>query len=186
MNKFSQTGFSLIEMIVVLGISVLLVAVFIGFSNQNTISFIISGERERLINNFNEAKNLALQTFINDITNQKVCGYGIHIAADLKSYTLFRDLPIPKSGECVVAGAYTGNRYYDVGDSDELVGLFNLPNNISFDSPLTSNVFFLPPIPQIVFTPDIVGNDTDFDLRTNDNNYVFGVRVTRAGQSAKN
>lgn len=178
----SSAGFTIIEIMVVLAVSVMLMTIFAGFSRRNNLVMALASEQLRLMNTFAEAKSLALQTFISDLASQRVCGYGIHLASDLRSYTLFRDLPNPKSGECISNNIYSGNRIYDSNDPDELIATTAFTAGIKLAAAPVENVFFLPPDPQTFFTPDPGGATVTLTLTTDDGAAERKVKVTKAGQ----
>lgn len=74
-----NSGFSVIEMIIVMGIVLILSAMFIGYNRTSGKNFLLYTEQMKVMGVLNEAKSLALQKFKQTSADEniRVCAYGV-------------------------------------------------------------------------------------------------------------
>jgi len=108
----ARKGFSLFEMVVVVGITVLLSAITITYNRSGERQLILFKDQALVVGLLNRAKSLAIQKYQNPaITQNKVfCAFGVHFEAP-RDIVLFADLG---SGSCDPTNA---NYRYDKGVS---------------------------------------------------------------------
>ncbi len=90
MQKFKR-GFTLLEIIVVIGIIVILSGIFIGFSQESRNQIMLNVEKARVVNLFSRAKSFALTGYTNPPSLPPPCSYGVKFSSS--SYTLFEYTP---------------------------------------------------------------------------------------------
>lgn len=138
-------GFTLVEMMVTIGIITLLSAALIGVTRTGDQQIILFRESSLLIANLNRVKGNAIQTFLQP---GRPCGYGIYIDQVNRSYTLFQDQPSTPN-KCA-----TANHVFDAPAETLMIGatpqVFQLPVGVQF-GPATNvlNIVYVPPIPDV-------------------------------------
>lgn len=203
----SQKGFTVIEMIVVIALSIFFTTIAIVYSgtSRKYISFL--NQQSLLIGSFFKARAYAVETFQPTQTpfdatppNEKICGWGLHlekgIGATPDNYVIYRDFEtLGASDPCADSAA--GNYDANTGEDFEMIALD--PALIKFkcldlvDAPDTGcatnaglpaiDVFFQPPDPKVKFygqsgTPA----EADIVLQLADNSRCSLVTVNKAGQ----
>lgn len=151
-----KDGFSLIEMLVVMSITLVLSAILIGYSREAGRQLLLISSQAKVVNLISRAKSLSVATFID--TNglpasgeSKICGYGVHVDKELGQVFIFRDLAVDCSDS-----ASSSYRVFSEGSDEKLQGtldLFSLPDTIQFGTATDTtliNVLFIPPDPTII------------------------------------
>ncbi|KKU94356.1 MAG: hypothetical protein UY26_C0002G0138 [Candidatus Jorgensenbacteria bacterium GW2011_GWA1_48_13] len=110
MDLKSREGFSLFEMVVVVGITVLLSAITLTYNRSSERQLILFKDQAVVVGLLNRAKSLAIQKYQNPaITADYVfCAFGLHLEAP-RDVILFADLG---EGSCDPTNA---NYRYDAG-----------------------------------------------------------------------
>ncbi len=156
----SEKGFTLIEILVVVGIMSLLTGVLILYSRTGERQILLFREQAKIINVVLRAKNLALNTYIEQ---GSPCAYGVHFDLALKEIRIFKDLDANgQTADCdsTDPGLMPDNVYTPSGSSPTPEDLDppiveNLDPTISFTEPIgVTDVVFIPPNPDTVITPD--------------------------------
>ena len=174
----SRAGFTAIELLVVLAVSVVLTTLLITTNRGSEGIVVLRGEQAKLLGAIASAKSLAIQTFVADPNASRACGYGVYFpGASVLTYTVFQDKPDPPTGQCVALGAYTGNKQFDSGEE---VQAYALTSGVVFDSISISSVLFIPPDPMTVLYPS--ASEATVVLKLTDGGASAGVTVTGAGQ----
>ncbi len=105
----APNGFSLMEMIVVIGITILFLSMMLVYTKTGSKQIILFREQAKLISEIERAKANTLQRVQGA---QKICGYGISFigasSTDASAYVLFRALPdgANKCTNFVYAGSF--------------------------------------------------------------------------------
>ena len=147
-------GFTLIEMIVVIGISMILTAVLVVYSRSGERQIVLYTDQSRVVGILNRVKSLTLQTYK---TEKNTCAFGVHFEAPHK-FIIFQD--ISASGDC---DGSDNNLEYDDGP-DEKIEEFSLDNRLRFIG-LTDGVhdiIFVPPYLEVIM-PVIITIEIDDD-----------------------
>jgi len=139
MNR-NNWGFTLIEMVVVLGVVVLLSGLLIIYSREGEKLSLILRTRTQVVSDINRAKNLAITS--QSWQGQKTCGYGVYFDTTNNRYIIFTDI----SSDCDTSDHLRKDDAYDVD-------IIPLSNQFILTSSNISQVFFLPPDPTIFFEP---------------------------------
>jgi prepilin-type N-terminal cleavage/methylation domain-containing protein len=171
-----KRGFTLIEVVIVVGISVLLTSVVLSYSSTGRDQVYLSIEKAQVGQVIAKAKSLTISTY-----NQPdvPCGYGVWFDYPNKKYEIFR-YKISPCSDVVTLGIIHGSGY-----SAEPQNKFSLPPNIAFGSGADQidTVFFTPPDPKTYLwqesSPEISGK---IYLKTVSGSATNWVSVSSAGQ----
>jgi len=176
--KFSS-GFTLIEMLVTLGIITALSAMVLGYSRKSeTVSYLLR-EGNRMLFELRRAQNQAMLMLQQDSGSEKVCGWGIYIDQDnlpQEQFFLFADL--------CLTGESKGNEKYDDGEEVETISLLN---GVEIFKSNIFSITFLPPEPRIKFYPDL-GDGTNANIKIrlkNQPETYYEIHVSEEGQIYK-
>ncbi|MEX2411130.1 MAG: prepilin-type N-terminal cleavage/methylation domain-containing protein [Candidatus Paceibacterota bacterium] len=131
-------GFSLVEIMVVIGITLILTTMSIGFSRSSQTQLEGFRNQSEVVGVINRAKSLTLERFSESgVSGRDVCGIGIRFANNNQDYFLFQDLAL--SGDCS-----SSDKEYS-GSSEDLEA-FSLSPRVSFGSiPSDLEILFLAP-----------------------------------------
>lgn len=94
----SITGFTLIEMLVIISIILIFSTILIGYSREAGKQLLLVNNQANLVSLISRAKSLSIATFIENTalplspSDPKVCGYGVHIEKGAGEAFIFRDL----------------------------------------------------------------------------------------------
>ncbi len=164
-NQSARSGFTLIEMLVVISITALLSSVLIIYSRIGERQILLFREQAKIINMILKSKSLALQTYV---SGEKTCGYGVHFEAP-RSAILFRDL----SDDC----SASDNVYSGASEDFEKLSLDGL---ISFSAIDFTDILFIPPDPQVRLNP--AQSSGNISIKAIDSDAVVKVKINSAGQ----
>ncbi len=173
-----SSGFTVIEMVVVLAISVILSSILIIYSGDSRKFLIFSNERSLIVSAIFKAKSYSLETYqptqftISGINpTESICGWGVRFEKNPSGddkYYVYKD--IDPSGTC--SGVTVG--HFDVLEPAQVFEKGKLDKNILKFSCLdilipggscvagsdqsSIDVFFQPPDPKVIFNPDFVNS----------------------------
>jgi len=180
-------GFSLIEMLVVMSITLMLSAILIGYTREAGRQLLLVSSQAKIVNLISRAKSLSVATFIDekglptDPAAPKICGYGVRVDRDLKQVFIFRDLAVDCSDP-----ASAGYRVFGAGDVKLLstLDVFSVPDAaIQFgDDTTLENVLFIPPDPTIVVNADPSLQSAKVTLQSKDKILNVLVKIDNAGK----
>lgn len=167
-KNFKSSGFSIIEMMVVMGIIGILSVLILANYRVNQKKYALTMATQQLVSDLRKAQNMAISG--SGISAAGYSGYGIHAENNSVSYIIFGDK--------------NNNRRYD--GSDGVVQVFSLPANIKIVSVSPSSngldVAFVPPGPATyVNNNSAVGISATFTLQTDDGSATKIINVTTAG-----
>ncbi|MDP2695674.1 MAG: type II secretion system protein [bacterium] len=175
MKQKDQSGFSLIELLVVVSILGVLTSLLILYSRDSERQLTLIREQSKLVSTILRAKSLAVQTFIGE---GPTCGYGVHFSENDASYTLFKDAKI--NNEC----SANDKVLTDANEWEETVDLSSLGVQIS--SGQTSDIFFIPPDPQVAINGAVssvpVDVIVDLSIIINGQLSTRSIKINNAGQ----
>ncbi|MGB9608992.1 MAG: type II secretion system protein [Minisyncoccia bacterium] len=185
--KEKSNGFTIVELIVSLGVITMLASFLILYNKTNTAQIALSLETAKLVELINKSKSLSLSTYIE---KGAACGYGINIDYNSKSYTLFRyGSPTLTSGCANIASSsinFLDSTYAELEKNF-------LPQNINFEknNDYLNIIFFMPPDPKVLIwknnsTLPIQQNNPDYEskiyLTTKDSSFKKQIIVDTSGQ----
>lgn len=151
-TRFSK-GFSLLEMLTILSVLTMLTTIILTYGRVGENQIALFQEQAKAINLISRAKNLAIETYLNEIS---VCGFGVHIDVINKKLIIFRDRFDPCSA--------SDNKYTD---SQEDFEVFTLNNKLDFANVGFDDVLFVPPDPITIFD----GN------KEKKGEFIFGIKI---------
>ncbi|OHB20858.1 MAG: hypothetical protein A2939_03890 [Parcubacteria group bacterium RIFCSPLOWO2_01_FULL_48_18] len=171
-------GFSLVEMLVTIGIVAMLMAITLGVNRTGERQIALFREKSLLVANFNRVKAKSLQTFL---LPSRPCGYGINIDTANNRYALFRDDPSAPP-DCATADLAYGGTSEDL-DEHGYPEVYDLPTGVSIQAAGTTlaDIVYIPPQPQIIINGDPLITNADVVLETPDGSSIT-IRVNNAGQ----
>lgn len=170
LNKFqAKDGFTLVEVLVTISITVMLASVLILYSRTGERQILLFREQAKVINMISKAKSLALQTYIDGTAG---CGYGIHFSLP-DTLILFKD----QAADCAASdNIYSG----PIEDFSHLI----LGTGIVFSSSDITDILFIPPDPTVKLNPDQVSGI--ITLQTADGGTSARVKLNNSGQISIN
>jgi len=181
-NRSCVSGFSLIEMLVVMSITVLFSTILIGYARESSKQMVLISSQAKVVNLISRAKSLSIATFIDESglpTNPaapKICGYGVHVDKAAGQVFIFRDLAVDCS---------TSDNKFGSGEMlSSNLDTFSVPNTIQLgaDTDLT-DVLFIPPDPIIVINTSKSLPSAKLTLQNKDNATLnVLVKIDNAGK----
>ncbi len=158
-------GFTLIEVLVVVGILALLSATLIIYSHTGERQIILFKEQARIVSTISQAKSLSIATFgqVN-----VPCGYGVHFSPP-KNFLIFEDL----ANDCQDADKRWSGE-------NETFESFQLDPAVVFENLSLTDIVFIPPNPSVVITPP--QDQSTIIIKTVDGNSSTTIKVNNAGQ----
>jgi len=170
MAKQNSRGFTLIELVVILGITTLLTAVLITYSRTGEKQIRLFRDQASAVNAILRAKSLAIQTQLNNPpTGGKICGYGVHF--EETRYIIFRDLVTGMN--CAISDQiYSG--------PDEIFETKELAEGNYFKDLVLSDILFIPPDPRTVLNPPTL--EAKLTLGAREENLSVEILVNNFGQ----
>lgn len=168
-------GFTLIETLVTIGITLVLSAMALSYNRSSERQLIVYRDQQSVIGLLNQARSLTAQRYRDpSISGYVSCAFGVHIEPDSRDYVLFRDLA---SGDCGSA-----NYRYDPGViPSEAINTLSLDRRLLFEGiPISGlDIFFVPPD---ITADSSAGLPTSFVIRTEDDSFRVTTTVAAGGQ----
>ncbi len=162
----SSRGFTLVELLIVIGIMTLLSTMAILYSRTGERQIILFQEQIKVLNTLSRAKSLSIATFVK---YDDTCGFGVHFDGSDNSFRIFRDLG--REPDCSDADI----QYSGIIEDFEV---FELSPFVVFDHLTMSDIIFYPPEPETVIMPGrqeeaiirlkIIGSDNSIYIKVND------------------
>ena len=169
-------GFTLIEIVVVMGIIAILSSMMLGYSQRNSRQVLLATSQAKLASMFARAKFLSIQSFFySGPQDEIVCGHGVGIDVDAKRVFIFQD--IIDGGLC---SRDIDDYEFDGGDrilEGELNQLQLADNGIDIATD-SEYIIFIPPEPLVKFS----GSGRESSVVISDENLSLGITVTENGQ----
>lgn len=138
----SRNGFTLIELIVVLGITALLSSILISYNSTSRQQLALYAEQIKFVETILRAKALSLSPSIQ--SSSGVCGYGVQIDYTAMNYSLFR-CGMPKETDCQSIDSINVC-------SRTIISTLDMNNNVKFitqdGTPRLDEILFIPPDPK--------------------------------------
>ncbi|MBI3088831.1 MAG: type II secretion system protein [Candidatus Colwellbacteria bacterium] len=182
-RSFGEGGFTLLELLVVMGITVVLTTIVLGYSRQSSSQLALASTESKMLSLINRAKFLSIETYFgggeSGDPNKRICAYGVKVDPSAKKLFIFRDLS--NTGKC---GPNDSNNAYDTGEelsSGELNEVKLDDNLLLFGARDLDEVIFIPP------RPDTKINKSDTPsasimVKPKNGTGGFKITVTNAGQ----
>lgn len=145
-------GFTLIEILVVVAVSVIVTGSFIVYNSVSRAQVALSVEQAKIAQLILRAKSLTISSYTQDIGSPNIrCGYGFSVDYAGRSYSLNR-YDVSSNAEC--DAIYTNQVGSGFGNISEVVQLekYFLDSNLNFQASGTSDeledVLFIAPDPK--------------------------------------
>lgn len=175
-----KKGFTLLELLVVVGITALLSAILISYSSSSRQQIALYAEEARLGQTIYRAKFIALSSYVRSTGSPGTCGYGVHIDYAAMSYYLF-SYNKPANSGCDSINSIDTN-------SENIMSTFRLNKNIKLvapsGTPRLDDILYVPPDPKIIISSagTVVSNGSAaVIIQTQDNLLSAPVSVNSAG-----
>ena len=171
-NKNTKKGFTLIEMLVVIGIISLLSGIFIVYSRTGEQQILLFRDQAKIVGAISRAKSLSASSFRASLTKtDSSCGYGVHFEIP-NTFIIFKDL----AEDCELS-----DQKYTFSNAAEKFESFQLDSRLKFDA-LTnlSDIVFIPPDISAVITPD--QDEAVIVIKTIDDKSSATIKINSAGQ----
>lgn len=166
----AKRGFTLIEILVVLGIMAMLTSIAILYSRTSEQQIILFKEQAKAVSVISRAKSLAIQTFA---AAPGVCGYGVRFNSD-GTYILFRDLP--------ETGADCGSADQRYSGEAENFETNQLDPALRFSELGLDEILFIPPDPLVLITPAPTNSAAIIKIGIQGGATESIIKVSKAGQ----
>jgi prepilin-type N-terminal cleavage/methylation domain-containing protein len=163
-----RAGFTLLEMLVVIGITTLLSVVAIGYSKAGQNEVALTVETSKIAEVVLQAKELAINTYGVTQSGSKACAFGVHfdLTDTPQTYSLFA-YSVPVGTPCPTLASTTDNGLtYSVFQEYE-PSSWNIPvaqgvvmQGRDFAPDVLTDVLFYPPAPTTLMSRDDTGEDT--------------------------
>jgi len=188
-------GFTLIEMMVVVGIIVFITALSFASYREGQSQYALQLSAQKLASDLRNAQNMALSTVTGNGEPAPAGGYGIYFnnsAGKNSAYTLFADTNINTTDPDLPAYVYS-DQDTKLGDTDlkkgvEIGNISLTQNNTAVDT-TSAYVIFTPPDPIITIGPydlsETSSSPTQLNINiflTNDSNKCKMVTINKFGK----
>ena len=146
----------------------ILTSILLLYNRAGEKQIILLREKAKLTQTILKAKSNSINTLI---TNEPICGYGVHFESD--SYLIFKD----RGTDCVAS-----DRIYSSNDPEELVERTSLPVSLYIARADVRDILFMPPNPFVFFDSSLANNEADFVISTQDNKSSINLKLNSNGQ----
>ncbi len=172
-NPNCKEGFTIIEVLIVITITVMLSAVMLAYSHSSKGLIALFREQAKITSVISQAKSFALQTYIE---SGSVCGYGVHIDQEKNSFIFFRD---------TAADCSTSDNVYtpDANPTEEMQTVL-ISDGVRIQSSDASDILFIPPDPRVVITQGQgqAQEEMNIILETTDGSAQAKINLNSSGQ----
>lgn len=181
-----RSGFSLIEMLVVMSITLLFSTILIGYARESGRQMLLISSQAKIVNLISRAKSLSVTTFVDVLpaaNAPKICGYGVRVDKEARQVFIFRDSALNCSDPASPNYRVFDKEGLDVKLSSNL-DVFSIPDTIQFGTATATDdlidVLFIPPDPTIVVNAG-ASESAQVTLQSKDGNLNF-VKINNAGK----
>lgn len=169
-----NSGFTLVELIVVIGIITLVSAMAVLYSRAGEQVITLYQEQIKILNTLSRAKSLSINTFV-EPREIAPCGFGVYFDGANNSFIIFRETASQLN--C------SDMDFQRAGDGSEDIENFKLSPAIVFDNLSVSNIIFSPPEPLTFILPGFQ-NEAVIKIKISGTDKSRSVKITRAGMIA--
>jgi prepilin-type N-terminal cleavage/methylation domain-containing protein len=173
------SGFTIIEMIVVLGIVSALTTILVGYTRQSTKQLLLSSKEAEILSLVSRAKFLSIETFFEDLggsgTPRKTCAYGINVDKTRNEIFIFQDRA-PAVPGCSIA-----TNKYELGQDGKLDVVTIDTDTMSLGGDL-QDIVYIPPDPTVIINAAPSKTSATIEINLTDGSGGFTVILDNAGQ----
>jgi|SRR3989344_6268422 len=178
-NLGCGAGFTLIETLVVISITIILAGVLLVYNRSNEGQIVLYRDQAVIVGLLNRAKSLAIQKYREPaFSDYSACAFGVHFEpSPSRDFVLFQDLGL---GGCTAGRVYA---YNDGAVPPEELQRISLDSRLRFVGIPASglDILFVPPEVSILTnSPD--GLPIAITVETNDGKFVSTATIGAAGQ----
>ncbi len=138
----SRGGFTMVELIVVIGITALLGSILISYNHTSRQQLSLYAGQMKFVETIFRAKSLALSPSVQS-SSTSICGYGIHVDYQAMNYSLFSYNP-PQGTNCQGISAIDPSVETRISTSDTNNDIKFIPQS---GIPRLDDLLFIPPDP---------------------------------------
>ncbi|PIR06105.1 hypothetical protein COY65_02445 [Candidatus Jorgensenbacteria bacterium CG_4_10_14_0_8_um_filter_39_13] len=169
-----MSGYTLIEMLVVVGILALLTSITVLYGRTGEEQVALFRSQAEIIGVLNRAKTLSLQIYFSSSTVEKVCGYGVHFDTN-NTFFLFKDL-VNFPADCS-----TANHQYD--NNEQMESPRSLSKNLQFGNETSvTDVDFVPPDPKTYLNSSSSFPTATISIQSKTTTAKVYVKINQGGQ----
>ncbi|MCX7615857.1 MAG: type II secretion system GspH family protein [Patescibacteria group bacterium] len=176
---FTSRAFTLIELMVVIGLSLLFVGAASFYNRASDKMISVYREEALIVSKLQEAKSMAVSTYLGEETNPG-CGWGLHFDAVKNKILIFKDVPLQGLGEFERCKSFGGALYSDNDVVLESLSLKESQLNLGQNDEL--DILFVPPNPTVYFYPSSLEEAVITLSSPRVENFSLSIRVNRFGQ----
>lgn len=184
LNAKYKRGFTLIEMMVTLGILVFISTMVIAYSRRGETINALVRQGDQMIFELRRTQDKAMLVSqkTSDGGAKEICGWGIYIESSMpqEKYFLFSDF----CSSTLPSGERAGNGRYDEGEEAETL---TISRGLEIFETNFSSIVFIPPEPKVKFSPYLnPGVNGRIAIRIKDQpNFYYEILISSAGQIYK-
>lgn len=180
-SRASTRGFTLIEMIVVIGITAIMSSILVGYSREGNRQLILTNTEAKLISLANRAKFLSIETFFENTgagsDGRIVCAYGVKVDRSAREIFIFQD----RASVCPANNEYDSG--VDIRLNSELDSIRLDPASVSMtDATNLNTVMFIPPDPDIIINNNTSNQSASVVIQLVGSSKSFKMSINKAGQ----
>ena len=178
-----ERGFTLLEILVVVGITVVLTSMVAGYSREGGRQLALVATETKMLNLLSRAKFLSVETFFGGgrSDKQRICAYGVRIESD--QMFIFQDLS--STPGCLPDNPLGDNDGRYSGINERLVGELNeiklTDTALAFGETDLSEVVFIPPDPRTKINNSNI-SEASIKVKIKEGSGQFEITVNNAGQ----
>jgi len=171
-----SSGFSLVEILVILAIIVLLTTLIVVYGAKGAKYIVLFRDQARVMNTIVRAKSLAISTYGQAGAQKTPCGYGVHFDPD-GTYIPFKE-------QAAALDCSDKDNKYTPGNPEEKVQSFEIDKALRFKNLGATDIIFIPPNPDVVMNPKLIAPDTlvSIVLGVQDDSKNVTIKVNTFGQ----
>jgi len=173
-NSENESGFTIVELLVVFGVIMLLTTGFIFYNRASERQLILFKEQVKIVGVLNKVKSLAIATYGETTVP---CGYGVHFEAPNK-IIIFKEIPAQADDlACLsVDGVYTAANLAE--KQEEIL----LDKTIKFKELQLRDILFIPPNPLVIIDADFSKIEALIKIETLNGESERIIKVINSGQ----
>ena len=180
-------GFTLMELLVVMGITMMLSASAIGYSRGGEDVLNVQISAQKILSDVNQVVSYSLSSpGRRSDPNKRYCGFGMHLTSGSRTYDIFGD--VPSGSSCKNSNDITKDKRFDASDEKLYVPAPTLKHSV-IDSvklipsgTVINDIVFVPPDPTLYVNGATTTDKIEIVVRS-ERNETRSVCVNPIGQT---